>query len=168
MRTLSANIAVELPEAAVHSTHYRALFSGAMVLFVMTFVLNTAAELLRQRLREVPDRLIPHEFPDHSKQRTHGEIQVWLTAAGLACGLLMIAGLLALILANGISVFWPKPLIEFTREGQGRHTREIQRGTGEDFQVRRTAKGEPKTELAFTGNKDAYGLGFRFSTVSPS
>jgi phosphate transport system permease protein len=52
MRTLSANIAVELPEAAVHSTHYRALFLGAMVLFLMTFSLNTAAELLRQRLRE--------------------------------------------------------------------------------------------------------------------
>ncbi len=52
MRTLSANIAVELPEAAVHSTHYRTLFLGAMVLFIMTFVLNTVAEVLRQRLRE--------------------------------------------------------------------------------------------------------------------
>lgn len=52
MRTLSANIAVELPEAAVHSTHYRALFLGALLLFALTFVLNTAAELLRQRLRE--------------------------------------------------------------------------------------------------------------------
>jgi phosphate transport system permease protein len=52
MRTLSANIAVELPEAAVHSTHYRALFLGALVLFLMTFSLNTVAEVLRQRLRE--------------------------------------------------------------------------------------------------------------------
>jgi phosphate transport system permease protein len=52
MRTLSANIAVELPEAPVGSTHYRALFLGAIVLFAMTFVMNTAAELLRQRLRE--------------------------------------------------------------------------------------------------------------------
>jgi phosphate transport system permease protein len=52
MRTLSANIAVELPEAAVHSTHYRALFLGAAVLFALTFVLNTVAELIRQRLRE--------------------------------------------------------------------------------------------------------------------
>lgn len=52
MRTLSANIAVELPEAAVHSTHYRALFLGAVVLFALTFVLNTFAEILRQRLRE--------------------------------------------------------------------------------------------------------------------
>jgi hypothetical protein len=52
MRTLSANIAVELPEAAVHSTHYRTLFLGAMVLFILTFALNTVAEVLRQRLRE--------------------------------------------------------------------------------------------------------------------
>lgn len=51
MRTLSANLAVELPEAAQGSTHYRTLFLGALALFLMTFVLNTAAELLRQRLR---------------------------------------------------------------------------------------------------------------------
>lgn len=52
MRTLSANIAVELPEASVGSTHYRTLFLGAVVLFAMTFVMNTIAEVLRQRLRE--------------------------------------------------------------------------------------------------------------------
>ncbi len=52
MRTLSANIAVELPEAPVGSTHYRTLFLGAVVLFGMTFVMNTLAEILRQRLRE--------------------------------------------------------------------------------------------------------------------
>lgn len=51
MRTLSANLAVELPEAPQGSTHYRTLFLGALALFLMTFVLNTAAELLRQRLR---------------------------------------------------------------------------------------------------------------------
>lgn len=52
MRTLAANIAVELPEASVGSTHYRTLFLGAVVLFGMTFVMNTFAEVLRQRLRE--------------------------------------------------------------------------------------------------------------------
>jgi len=52
MRTLSANIAVELPEAPHHSTLYRTLFFGAMVLFVLTFLVNTFAEILRQRLRE--------------------------------------------------------------------------------------------------------------------
>jgi phosphate transport system permease protein len=52
MRTLSANIAVELPEAPHHGTLYRTLFLGAMVLFLLTFVVNTVAEVLRQRLRE--------------------------------------------------------------------------------------------------------------------
>jgi phosphate transport system permease protein len=52
MRTLSANIAVEMPESAVGSTHFRLLFLSGLVLFVFTFVLNTAAELVRQRLRK--------------------------------------------------------------------------------------------------------------------
>jgi phosphate transport system permease protein len=52
MRTLSANIAVELPEAPVNGTLYRTLFLGALALFLMTFVVNTFAEILRQHLRE--------------------------------------------------------------------------------------------------------------------
>jgi phosphate transport system permease protein len=52
MRTLSANIAVELPEAPVAGTLYRTLFLGAMALFLLTFVINTFAEILRQHLRE--------------------------------------------------------------------------------------------------------------------
>jgi phosphate transport system permease protein len=52
MRTLSANIAVELPEAPHHGTLYRSLYLGAMVLFMLTFLVNTVAEVLRQRLRE--------------------------------------------------------------------------------------------------------------------
>jgi phosphate transport system permease protein len=52
MRTLSANIAVEMPESEVNSTHYRVLFLAALVLFLFTFVFNTAAELVRQRLRQ--------------------------------------------------------------------------------------------------------------------
>jgi len=51
MRTLAANIAVELPETAVGSTHFRVLFLSALVLLGFTFVLNTAAEVVRQRLR---------------------------------------------------------------------------------------------------------------------
>lgn len=51
MRTLSANIAVEMPEAEVASTHYRILFLAALVLFLATFAFNTAAEIVRQRLR---------------------------------------------------------------------------------------------------------------------
>ncbi|BDU76959.1 ABC transporter permease subunit [Mesoterricola sediminis] len=52
MRTLAANIAVETPEAPVHGTLYRLLFFTAALLFALTFLLNTAAELVRQRLRK--------------------------------------------------------------------------------------------------------------------
>lgn len=52
MRTLAANIAVEMPESAMNSSHYRILFLAALVLFMFTFVVNTGAELIRQRLRE--------------------------------------------------------------------------------------------------------------------
>ncbi len=51
MRTLSANIAVEMPESEVASTHYRVLFLAGLVLFLFTFVVNTVAEVVRQRLR---------------------------------------------------------------------------------------------------------------------
>ncbi len=50
-RTLSANIAVEMPESEVGSTHFRILFLAGLVLFLFTFVFNTLAEIVRQRLR---------------------------------------------------------------------------------------------------------------------
>jgi phosphate transport system permease protein len=50
-QTLSAAIATELPEAARGSTHYRVLFLAALVLFAITFVVNSVAELVRQRFR---------------------------------------------------------------------------------------------------------------------
>jgi phosphate transport system permease protein len=51
MRTLAANIAVEIPESEVDSTHYRILFLAALVLFLFTFAVNTIAEVVRQQLR---------------------------------------------------------------------------------------------------------------------
>jgi len=50
-RTLSANIATEIPEAPFGGTLYRTLFLAALLLFIVTFAVNTAAELVRQRLR---------------------------------------------------------------------------------------------------------------------
>ena len=52
MRTLAANIAVEIGETEVDSSHFRILFLAAFVLFLFTFVVNTAAEIVRQRLRK--------------------------------------------------------------------------------------------------------------------
>jgi phosphate transport system permease protein len=51
-RALSANIAVEIPEAPHGGTLYRVLFLAALLLFFMTFILNTVAELVRIRLRK--------------------------------------------------------------------------------------------------------------------
>ncbi len=50
-RTLSANIAVEIPEAPHGGTLYRTLFLAAVLLFAFTFLINTVAEVIRQRLR---------------------------------------------------------------------------------------------------------------------
>ncbi|MDL2190958.1 ABC transporter permease subunit [Cobetia sp. LC6] len=49
LRSLAATLAIELPEAEVGSSHYRLLFLAALALFVFTFVVNTLAEVLRQR-----------------------------------------------------------------------------------------------------------------------
>ncbi len=51
-RTLAANIATELPEAERGGTHYRVLFLCGLVLFVVTFIINTLAEIVRQRFRK--------------------------------------------------------------------------------------------------------------------
>ncbi len=56
-RALSANIAVEIPEAPHGGTLYRVLFLAALLLFIMTFLVNTAAEVVRQRLRERYSRI---------------------------------------------------------------------------------------------------------------
>jgi len=52
LRALSANINVELPEAVKDSTLYRTLFLCGLVLFALTFIINTVAEMVRQRFRK--------------------------------------------------------------------------------------------------------------------
>lgn len=51
IRTMTANLAIELPEAQPGSVHYQILFLVALLLFVFTFVFNTLAEFLRLQLR---------------------------------------------------------------------------------------------------------------------
>ncbi|MEN3944135.1 ABC transporter permease subunit [Prosthecobacter sp. SYSU 5D2] len=103
-------------------------------------------------------------MPDATPQspaRTKGEVKVWLTAAGLAVGLLMISGLLLLIAANGLSVFWPDRVAVYTLK-EGDQEKQIA-GRLVKTQQRRKADGSFATEhQLFTGNKDAYNLGFRY------
>ena len=57
MRTISANIAVELPEAPHQGTLYRVLFLSGLLLFIATFCINSLAEVVRQRLRDKYNKL---------------------------------------------------------------------------------------------------------------
>ena len=51
-RALAANIAVEIPEAPFGGTLYRVLFLAALLLFMTTFIVNTIAELIRQKMKK--------------------------------------------------------------------------------------------------------------------
>ena len=95
--------------------------------------------------------------------RTKGEIKVWLTAAGLAVGLMMIAGLLLLITVNGLRVFWPDRVMEYTiREAGGREV-QVSGIPLRDPPRRSAIPGSvPDDFQVFTGNKDVYRLGFRY------
>ena len=47
-----------------------------------------------------------------------GDVWIWLTGSALAMSLLMIGGLVAVILVNGLGFFWPEPLVKLTlRDG---------------------------------------------------
>lgn len=52
LRSLAANIAVEIPEAPLDGTLYRTLFLSAVLLFLFTFIINTIAESMRQKFRK--------------------------------------------------------------------------------------------------------------------
>jgi phosphate transport system permease protein len=109
-------------------------------------------------------RLARHERPK-------GEPFVWLTAMGLAVGLLMIVGLLAVIFVNGLEVFWPKRVAEIRlAAGSAARIGESDALVGEIVKTqkkrRRALAGESVSEAAerqvFVGNRDVLGFAFRF------
>ncbi len=51
VRPMTAAIAAEMGEAPVGSDHYHALFAIALILFLITFLFNIAAELISRRYR---------------------------------------------------------------------------------------------------------------------
>ncbi|MEE4204593.1 MAG: ABC transporter permease subunit [Halieaceae bacterium] len=52
LRSVSATLALELSEAPFESVHYRVLFAAGLALFLLTFVLNSLAEVVRLRNRQ--------------------------------------------------------------------------------------------------------------------
>ncbi len=108
-----------------------------------------------------------------------GEPFVWVTAMGLAIGLMMIAGLMTLILYNGIGVFWPKrvALVQFDEAGTTRfqgglhamgivtieQDRDLRDVTPEQLQSENPD--DRREKQLFTGNRDAFGQAFAFFNV---
>jgi phosphate transport system permease protein len=52
VRTMTANIAIELGEVPYYTTHYYALFAIGLVLFVMTFIVNLIADVILHKYQE--------------------------------------------------------------------------------------------------------------------
>ena len=116
MRTFAANIAVELPESEVGGSHYRILFLTALILFLLTFVFNTAAEVVRQRLR---DRYGISSWAGGPPTTSgaglgSGEIWIWLNAAAVGLAITTLGALFALIAFRGLAHFWPADVTELT------------------------------------------------------
>lgn len=53
VRTMTATIAIELGEVPYNTTHYYALFAVGLVLFIMTFVVNLASDVILHKYQEV-------------------------------------------------------------------------------------------------------------------
>jgi phosphate transport system permease protein len=115
---------------------------------------------------------------DHDLKKTmaaKGEPFVWLTAMGLAVGLLMVAGLLGIIIANGVPVFWPDRVVQLTLKpgisspvpgGGSEIVGELVQKRVKRIPILGT-DGSPaadQTEIqVFVGNKDAYAINFAFA-----
>lgn len=95
-----------------------------------------------------------------------GEAYVWFTGMGLAVGLMMVTGLLALILVRGVAPLWPKRVARITFTDGAGHT-QVMAG---EIAVKRTKRihaldAENKLQQEwqiFRGNKDLYGEGFQY------
>ena len=102
------------------------------------------------------------------KNRPAGESFVWFTSMGLSIGLLMVVFLLVLIILNGIRVFWPdKTALIKLKEGSSEaiNNQPYVAGNILKTQEKLGTRGSiaPEKELqVFIGNKDIYGMGFKF------
>jgi len=98
------------------------------------------------------------------RQRLPGESRVWLTAMGLSIGLAMVATLLGVVGWYGIGVFWPKRVIEYRVLEDGKTSQVA--GVVVQRRSKIGTKGEPIEEIQlYTGNRETYGLAFRYLAV---
>jgi phosphate transport system permease protein len=105
------------------------------------------------------------------KSRAAGEPMVWFTSMGLATGLIMVAFLLTLIIVNGIRVFWPDQVVQIKlKPGSSAIINNSPYLAGKITErrnkIRREVSSKNKLDETewqlFLGNKDLYGLTFRY------
>ena len=108
-----------------------------------------------------------------SGTRPAGETWVWFTSLGLAIGLLMVFGLLALIIKNGVGVFWPHEIRVMELKASAMRAAEktnIVAGIIADVREKHFAKEANSTNQRIAqvewhvllGNRDVYGASFRY------
>src|SRR5262249_6541838 len=68
----------------------------------------------RGRRPAPPPRPVPGDLMSLRKDLARGEHLIWLTGSALGVSLLMILGLLAVILTNGLGIFWPSRIEQIT------------------------------------------------------
>lgn len=103
------------------------------------------------------------------KKKLSDESLVWFSSLGLVTGLLMVAGLIAVILWNGVAVFWPKEVVEITvASGSDQGIQGAPKFMGEIVKHQAKSSGPasgPGRVMEwqyFTGNKDLYGQMFKY------
>jgi phosphate transport system permease protein len=97
--------------------------------------------------------------------RTKGEQYVWMTAMGLAIGLIMVVYLLWMILSQGIAVFWPKDVALITLHDGVKNGINDGSTIGGEIVKRQRRVGQTAEIMEwqlFLGNRDAYGLSFKY------
>jgi phosphate transport system permease protein len=107
----------------------------------------------------------------HSFQmvKSPGEAFVWFSSMGLTIGLIMVACLLIVIISHGIGVFWPDEVAQIQlKKGSSAALGDSQYLAGRIVEKREKAvknldlKESNAEWQLFIGNKDVYGLAFRF------
>ena len=93
-----------------------------------------------------------------------GEPFIWLTGSALALCLFMISGLVGVILYHGLGAFWPKDMVEY-RTTDGRKVMGRVVGREEIPAGLSSSDGGYRIQLK-TGNRDTYGLDFRWMNES--
>lgn len=98
---------------------------------------------------------------DSPSPSPRAEPAVWLSAAGLAVGLFMIAGLLLLVAVKGLAVFWPRDVWRVTVRANDGGVEHFAGSLVRVIERQGPDRSGGVEHHYFTGNKEVYRLAFR-------